>query len=177
MTDRTCSTEGCEAKASSRGWCARHYAVWYRTQGGPLTPPSLQRFMAKVQENPSGCWVWVAGLDRHGYGRFKFGGRVQGAHRVAWLLMRGPIPDGMHIDHLCRNPSCVNPDHLEPVTKRTNTLRGISGPGTNSRKTHCISGHEFTPENTRIRGDGGRLCRACKRSRERADRERRKQER
>lgn len=116
-----------------------------------------ERFWAKVQ--PTGfCWEWTAS-KAHGYGYFN-GSR---AHRFAYELLVGPIPDGLVIDHLCRNRGCVNPDHLEPVTQRENTMRGYSFSRLHARKTHCIRGHEFTPENTKTRSNGARICRECMR--------------
>lgn len=84
------------------------------------------------------------------------------AHRYAWITLVGEIPAGLHIDHLCRNKVCVNPDHLEPVTPRVNVLRGYSMVAANARATHCTHGHEFTPENTRLK-HGDRICRQCRR--------------
>ena len=91
----------------------------------------VTRFWAKAIPEPnSGCWLWTGARDPKGYGlcRFPLGDAVilQRAHRVVYQIERGAIPVGLEIDHLCRNPSCVNPDHLEPVTRRENTLRGNS---------------------------------------------------
>ncbi|MGO3650436.1 HNH endonuclease signature motif containing protein [Agrococcus casei] len=84
------------------------------------------------------------------------------AHRFAYADSRGAIPEGLEIDHLCRNRSCVNPKHLEAVSKRENLARGYAVPAINARKTHCKRGHEFTAENT-YRWGSSRICRACKR--------------
>lgn len=121
------------------------------------------RFWSKVDRGEHDeCWPWTACDDgRGGYGVFWLRGRNVLAHRVAYMDANGPIPDGLQIDHLCRNRRCCNPNHLEPVTIRTNVLRGIGVTAENARKTHCIHGHEFTPENTVHRPAGGRSCRAC----------------
>ena len=106
---------------------------------------------------------------RTGYGCFNDGTRLTGAHRFAYELLVGPIPSDLHIDHLCRNPSCVNAagGHLEPVTQRENTLRGTGPAAVNATLTHCKNGHEFTEENTYIKtgrnGKKMRECRACRR--------------
>jgi hypothetical protein len=95
----------------------------------------------------------------------RYAGRVRQAHRFAWELLRGAIPDGLTLDHLCRNRRCVNPDHLEPVTAVENTMRGQAPHAINARKTHCLRGHAFDEENTYVRSDGARICRACVRAR------------
>lgn len=126
---------------------------------------NVDRFWAKVdRRGPDECWPWV-GKRNEAYGRFMVDGQFRPAHRVSYELLRGPIPAGLQIDHLCRNPRCVNPAHLEPVTQRENGLRGMSVPARNARKTHCKWGHEFTPENTRWTagkyGTPHRHCKAC----------------
>jgi len=126
-----------------------------------------ERFWERV-EKTSTCWLWT-GSTNYGYGTFMIGGINTRAHRFSWELRRGPIPDGLVIDHLCRIHECVNPDHLEPVTIQVNTLRGIGTSGINARKTHCIRGHEFTPENTRMTHKG-RNCRQCERDRPKRER-------
>jgi hypothetical protein len=123
--------------------------------------PSEERFWTFVFPEPnSGCWLWTGALHT-GYGRFGVKqGMVRQAHRVAWEITRGPIPEGLQVDHLCRNTACVNPDHLEPVTPLVNTLRSTSLSAINARKTHCFRGHLFDDVNTLIRG-GARNCRTC----------------
>jgi HNH endonuclease len=115
--------------------------------------------MAKVNKT-DGCWLWTGTTSHGGYGSFRMDGRQQGAHRVAYVLFRGPIPDGLTIDHLCRVPGCVNPDHLEAVTMRENTLRGVSKVAQQARKTHCLRGHPLSGDNLWVRG-GKRFCRTC----------------
>lgn len=120
-------------------------------------------FMSKVREQNDGCWKWVGTLTRTptgSYGSMSVNGRSVAAHRMSWQLFRGTIPDGLQIDHLCRNTRCVNPLHLEPVTQRENILRGVGFAAVNARKTHCKRGHEFSPENT-ITQASGRACRTC----------------
>ena len=130
------------------------------------------RFWAKV-EKTDGCWLWLGTRDRDGYGSFR-GSRSDEkvrAHRWSYERYVGPIPDGLTIDHLCRNPSCVNPEHMEPVTKGENTLRGNGAPARNARKTHCNRGHPFDEANTRI-WKGKRACRECGRLNQAAYRKR-----
>lgn len=125
----------------------------------------LDLFGERMQFDPDGCWSWTSTKSPRGYGSFRRRGRPNvSAHRYSYELLVGPIPDGLELDHLCRNPSCVNPAHLEPVTHQENVLRGASGPALNGAKTHCHRGHEFTPDNTYARKDRrGRHCRACAR--------------
>lgn len=125
----------------------------------------LDRFIAKVEPLQNGCWRWTAGHQVGGYGVFWDGGRLNRAHRTAYELLIGDIPDWLVIDHLCRTPECVNPLHLEPVTTRENLLRGVGLTSRNAQATHCRQGHPFTPENTYARGTHGRWrgCRECHR--------------
>lgn len=133
----------------------------------------LDRFWAQVVTgDPDGCWEWTGPCNEKGYGKFTIGGRAESggkqikAHRFAYEIRQGPVPEGLELDHLCRNRSCVNAAHLEPVTRRENQRRGQSVSGRNARKTHCKHGHEFTRENTRWRKDGSRYCRTCGRDRQ-----------
>lgn len=122
------------------------------------------------------CWVWVGSLNGPaGYGSFwsgtvRTGGRMVAAHRFLYELWHGqPVPDGLVIDHFCRNRRCVNPLHIEAVTQRVNVLRGRGPTARNAFKTHCPAGHEYSAENTRLYG-GARHCRACDRERQRRGR-------
>ena len=127
------------------------------------------RFWAKVSvDDTTGCWLWQGARNkRSGYG--SVADPVKGssgyAHRFAYRELVGPIPEGLVIDHLCRVRHCVNPDHMEPVTSGENVLRGISPAAMQKRQTHCIHGHEFTPENT-YEWRGHRACRTCAAERE-----------
>jgi len=143
-----------------------------------LAPPTAEELRAYIDEHAvpepmSGCVLWIGYRNRKGYGLIQswWGGRVHSliAHRVAYSLGRGSIPDGRQLDHLCRVRSCVNPHHLEAVTCRVNVLRGVGVTAQLARTTHCIRGHEFTPENTYVR-QGMRACRVCKYSRSRRSR-------
>lgn len=143
---------------------------------GPRRAPARARHTDSVSDrlwarvDRSGdCWLWTGALDRNGYGRISTGGRgdpIAFVHRVAYELIVGPIPDGLVIDHLCRNRACCNPDHMEPVTDAENKRRGFSPSAVNARKTHCKRGHELSGDNVLVNGTG-RSCRECRRDRER----------
>lgn len=178
MAKSTCSVVGCDRPAECRGFCSPHYKRWWRYGSVGSNPvgglTTADRFMAKVEKAPSGCWIWTATINQYGYGEFNWIApdetkrRMHGAHRVAYVLFVGPIPSGLDLDHLCRVRACVNPQHLEPVTRRVNLLRSPFTPTSlNAAKTHCKYGHEFTPENTYVDKHGHRTCRTCHRVKER----------
>lgn len=125
------------------------------------------RLVSRIRREPaSGCWVWTGVIDKGGYGRL--GGRL--AHRLTYQAVVGEIPAGLDLDHLCRNRRCVNPSHLEPVSRQTNVDRGSK-----ATQSHCKHGHAFDSANTYIHPRyGTQECRACRavRERERVQRKR-----
>lgn len=112
------------------------------------------------------CWAWTGAHIRGGYGQVRFDGKPQSAHRVVYELLVGPIPNGLEIDHLCRNRSCVNPAHLEPVTHDENMARSAR-----ATQTHCVHGHPLTDDNIYQEGKA-RKCRVCRKARGERFRER-----
>ncbi len=131
---------------------------------GFIVRPALERLLEKVEQRGA-CWEWTGSKNHGGYGQISLNSRLRPAHRLAYELMIGPIPDGLTIDHLCRFPSCVNPTHLEPVTMRENLMRGEGTSARNARKTTCLRGHPFDA----ITPDGRRECRTCHRDQKRAE--------
>lgn len=127
----------------------------------------LRRFWRNVSKSANGCWVWNASRNSDGYGRFMYRGQRGHAHRFAYEALIGPVPDGLVIDHLCRVRHCVNPAHMEAVTDRVNTLRGVGPSAVNAVKTHCKHGHAFTEANTYVTSRGKRQCRPCQQQRNR----------
>jgi hypothetical protein len=122
-------------------------------------------FEQRIMPEPnSGCWIWVGAVTGVGYGQWKpyTGAKRLMAHRVAYELFRGPIPDGFVLDHICRFPLCVNPFHLEIVTQQINTLRGIGPTSKNAKKTQCPKGHPLDGDNLYMTPDGRRNCKQCR---------------
>ncbi len=142
------------------------------------TPTIADRFWPKVNKDGpipelcphlGPCWLWMGSRDKNGYGRIQAGGRSLGvalAHKCAYEWECGQVPDGLELDHLCMNPGCVNPLHLEAVTHQENTRRAFKA-RPRKKYTHlsCPHGHEFTPENSYFKPNGARACRTCTRLR------------
>lgn len=124
------------------------------------------KFWRKVTPSDDGsCWIWQGKKNRYGYGRMTPGYRgtgEKGAHRVAYELLVGPIPEGLVLDHLCRVRDCVNPAHLEPTTIGENVMRGDTHGARNRAKTHCAQGHPFIADNIYASAGRARECRTCK---------------
>lgn len=120
------------------------------------------RFWNKVDKSSS-CWSWKAYVNRGGYGVFTINRHKILAHRVAFELVRGHISEGLVIDHLCRNRACVNPSHMEPVTQKTNVLRGGGIAAQFAKRTSCVNGHRWSKDNLyKTTGKRtGRTCGAC----------------
>ena len=127
----------------------------------------MKRFWEKVVRTED-CWNWIGSNNGVGYGEIRIDGKKVYAHRWAYEDAKGKIPDGHQIDHLCKNPSCVNPEHLEAVTAKVNVRRGNAvGPKPERKKDYCSNGHLYS-ENTYVRPDGrGRNCEECVRTRSR----------
>ncbi len=131
-------------------------------------PDFFTRFYSKIKPLENGCWMWSGCLAKTGYGQFHIRDGLTGlSHRIAWELHhRREIPDGLCLDHLCRVRSCVNPEHLELVTHRTNILRGTGASARVAKLTHCQRGHAFDLFNTYIRPKSGkRMCMECLKAR------------
>jgi len=166
----TCSIPGCDRNVAGRGWCMKHYLRW-RTHGDPAVKmtnkgeSAVYRLLDSVCVTPRGCWVRESSLIKGGYSVLSVDGKLVFAHRYAHEFWNGPIPDGFEVDHLCRQPACCNPEHLEAVTPRVNWERSQSRTRINALKAECLRGHPFDKENTYVDPSGGRTCRACRRER------------
>lgn len=172
MPKSICSFDPCERPSKSLGLCAAHWQQQYDGRG--LQP--IQRWsndMGSLKESieerldktdgESGCWVWSGMVNQDGYGLVKIRGKRVMVHR-AYLQETGvSIPEGLTVDHLCRNRACANPDHLELVTNLENVMRGFSPPAVNARKTECKRGHPFDAVNTYVAPNGNRACKECRR--------------
>lgn len=180
MIKDICTVNGCGRAAAARNLCKTHYWRLWRTGTTDdlvaIRSPRRQKnvehlFWAKVgmPDPDTGCMEWLASKKPAGYGQFSARGPSEYAHRVSYELLVGPIPDGLVIDHLCRNRACVRPDHLEPVTNRVNGLRGVGPAAQCARKTHCVHGHPFSAENTAFTPGGKRYCKECNRAKARAN--------
>lgn len=165
-----------------RGRCSACYQRWLKAQkqsgsfvSRNLACPVSERLKEKSAAMPNGCIRWTGFVHPSGYGLLDIGGRSVRAHRAAYEEFVGPIPDGAELDHTCHNRDqecagggdclhrrCINPDHLEPVTRRQNQERSRH---TKTGRVECSKGHPLTPENLFIRADGRRFCKKCSQSR------------
>lgn len=162
MAKATCSVDDCQRPSVARGWCQRHYKRWHR-HGDPLadgrraTVPLVERMWRHIRRDDNGCWVWTGSCRSNGYGVVaESAGHSVSTHRAMYELLVAPIPEGLHLDHLCRNRACCAPHHLEPVTPLENVRRGRG----HGHKTHCPQGHPYEGHNLRMH-KGRRYCRTC----------------
>lgn len=134
------------------------------------TPEQIREAFWRKVNKTEACWIWTGSANEKGYGQVWRGNftdkrTMQNAHRFSYEILVGPIPEGLELDHLCKNRLCVNPTHLEPVTHKENLARGNTLGAINSKKTHCSRGHELSQENILKRSRGGRECKICHRER------------
>lgn len=156
----TCSIAGCGGSHYGRGWCQRHYKAW-RRNGTPYPLTEADWFFRHVSQDGD-CWNYSPTHPETGYAQFTVdkGARRVLAHRWAYEHFRAEIPAGLELDHLCRNRACVNPWHLEPVTHRVNSLRGVGS------AESCVNGHPYNAANTEVHSRGHRQCRICRQNRD-----------
>jgi hypothetical protein len=179
-----CLVDECDQAPLAKSLCRKHYYFLRRTGWLPerniVKPDPVEHFWQRVDKSngPDACWPWLKAINGGGYGSLQWQTHVRAAHRVAYELTVGPIPDGLELDHTChsrdrscpggkacRHRRCVNPGHLEPVPTLVNVMRGQSPHAQAARQTHCAQGHEFTPENTRTYPRRKqRVCLMCKRA-------------
>lgn len=134
----------------------------------------MNNFISKAMPNGD-CLIWIAARNKEGYGRFQYQGKLWMAHRLAWTIKFGKIPDGLHVLHKCDNPPCINTDHLFLGSNADNILDKVSkGRQARNFKTHCKNGHEYTEENTFVRKQGWKECRICIRQNQKAARKRKR---
>lgn len=168
MSSTGCTAEhGCPAVVVAKGYCRKHYTRWKR-YGDPLATKfdrasgaDDERWMQKLRIESPGCWIWTGEPDEHGYGQYMVTGedgkrKSKRAHRYIYEQLVGPLDPKDDLDHLCRVHLCCNPDHLEPVSHKTNVLRGYSIQAQNARKERCPQGHPLNG----VRATG-RYCRTC----------------
>ena len=169
---RVCSVDGCETKAICRGWCGTHYHNWLR-RGRPEPSTVAERFAAKVdRRGPDDCWEWTGFRNRGGYGVGWDGERKLGAHRLAYLLEHGSIPDGLQVCHTCDNRGCVNPAHLW-AGSRTQNQHDMGRKGRGRAQLDPSETHDH--EDWYYSKDGKRrYCRPCVLAAQRRYRERKK---
>jgi len=172
MSQPVCMLASCSRPATRRGYCNSCCSRLVRQGKLPLIRPQKlplkERLMAKADQVEGGCWLWAGAKNSEGYGQIKLNRTTLYAHRVSYEAYISPIPEGLHLDHICRHRACINPRHLQPVTVEENVRRGVHRSALTVRLGFCQRGHEMTDANVYVRPDGSRrICRACKRLRDR----------
>lgn len=155
-----CAVPECVGPHSAHGYCSKH-AARFKRHGDPLggqqrrSGSLIERALADLDQPAEGCWEWSGKLNDSGYGYFRVGRRIHRVHIVTYEHFVGPVPEGLELDHLCRNRACARPDHLEAVTHAENIRRAAAA------RTHCVRDHPFAGANLRIDSRGRRVCVAC----------------
>jgi len=153
-----CITDDCELPVLAQDRCNKHYQRYLNNGGRRLD--HLDKLLTRIEPNENGCWIWQGLKDKRGYGRTNVGGgTIRNTHVVFYNILVGDVPKGLELDHLCMTQSCVNPDHLEPVTHTENMKRWAN----TLNITHCPQGHEYDSVNTYVNPKGRRICRICSR--------------
>lgn len=157
-----CVIDDCDGIAPEGSYCLKHLTRWIRygdasvnKKPGMYGPAAALEARTQKSSDPDGCWIWTGAIDGSGYGTMRIKNKSYSTHRVAYELARGEIPEGLFIDHLCRNRLCVNPSHMEPVTHVENQRR--------ARSEFCERGHPMSGDNLRVTAAGRRSCRECDR--------------
>ena len=128
-----------------------------------ISQADLDRFWSKVEKTET-CWNWLGWKTNVGYGQFKINYKNVLSHRFSYIICKGEIIGELYIDHLCRNRGCCNPEHMELVTHRENTMRGYNPASLNSKKTHCVRGHLLSGDNLYLSPKSKqRTCYECRR--------------
>lgn len=168
----SCSEDGCDKPVDARALCSMHYRRW-RLYGSTADRRQTrdEAFWARVWKGSGDrCWLWSGNVRPDGYGVFQYDHERVMAHRAAYEMFVGPIPEGLDLDHLCRVRNCIRPAHLEPVTRRVNVLRGVGPSAQAAARDCCSNGHTYTDEST-YWYRGYRMCKTCWRERRQAARE------
>lgn len=162
MPDVKCKECSQMRRHRARGMCGPCYDRVRHAGRLPNVRPrrTFEQWFTLVDQGANGCWPWPGPVNAQGYGTY--GARGHSVHRRVYELIIGPIPAGLHLDHICRNTRCIRPDHLDPVPPAVNVLRGVGSFAINSRKVVCKRGHSLTdPTNVRITKAGHRSCITC----------------
>jgi hypothetical protein len=160
---KVCVFPGCGKLVVAKSHCAKHWHQFAKENPDKINrwTPAIDRWKQRYVVEPNGCWRWTACLGSAGYGQISDRGKTHHAHRFGYIHFKGD-PGEKHLDHLCRNRWCVNPDHLEPVTLMENLLRGDRTHLKKKKfKTHCKRGHPLEEGNLYYTAEGKRFCKTC----------------